>query len=134
MMSLVQDLETQRRGFIVIQWFHNINIFDDFSTRGKVHSTLKDCIPFRIGALHICIPEQEELKDSNLSKSSTPSHSTTPTNIIKSMFALAIGAELRPKLRIHTGKFNLAIFSLFSSFLFLFLFLFSSNNVLLLLC
>ena len=115
---------------VVVGWYQNFDIFNNFKARRKVHSTVSNCALVRTGALHICIPE--ELKDNNymnlpafsnvassdstrsLSKSSS-SRSETPANIIKSMIALSVGAKIRSKLRIHTGKLNCVYYSLFFS-------------------
>ena len=97
---------------VIILWYHNVNMFADFSTRSKVHtSAAKDCLPVRTGAIHICIPKESESifnranSSSNRSilANSSPSQSATPANIIKSMIVLSIGAILLPKLRFHTG-------------------------------
>ena len=87
-----------------------MNIFDDFSIRGKCHKKSANCLPIRSGAIHICI--REELEDTNylLKRSGNNQDSSatngTPANIIKSMFALTIGGKLRSKLRIHTGTYS----------------------------
>ena len=122
LMSVADDVETQRKGVVVVQWYQNVNIFNDLSTRGKLHSTTTKAVPFRAGAVHICIPETNiipamnsvtvppSLDTSNSTKgmhnpSTTQSTATTtPAKIIKSMIASSIGSKVRTKLRIHTGK------------------------------
>jgi len=115
-MNVADDIETQRKGVVVITWYHKVNMFDDFKTNGTVYSKTNNCFPLRVGALHICISEEiatstgddDHSSDSNNSrKSSSHSQSGTSANILKSMFALAIGAKLRTRLRIHTGPSNI---------------------------
>ena len=104
-------------GGIFITWYHNLNVFDGFSIRGKSHARVSICIPARFGALHACIPEQKDLENSSLSKNGSSSHTATPSKIIKSMVALSIGQKNRSKLRFHAGA---EYASLLSSFLFSF--------------
>mmetsp|Transcript_41330 Transcript_41330/g.44880 ORF Transcript_41330/g.44880 Transcript_41330/m.44880 type:complete len:103 (+) Transcript_41330:560-868(+) len=92
-------------------------MFDDISIRRKVLSAISICLPCRIGAAHICIPEEFEVNnyvntptlssddssDSSVTKISSL-RSVVPANVIKSMIALSIGTKGRSKLRIHTGR------------------------------
>jgi len=117
MLRLADDIETQRKGATSILWYQNISMFDDFSIKRKVLSALSTCLPFRLGALHICIPEEFEVNNyvntPTLSSDDSSDSSTTkisslrsvvPANVIKSMIALSIGTKGRSKLRIHTGR------------------------------
>merc|ERR1712161_132896 len=75
-------------------------------------------IPFRLGAIHICIPQEFENNtymnipefsnsgngsDSD-TKNSSSSRSATPANVIKTIIAFAIGTKGRTQLRFHTGS------------------------------
>ena len=121
-MSLANDIEAQRKGCVGITWYHNVNIFDDFSVKSKVLKTNAACSPVRTGAVHICLNEEiggiyngvNSGGDSISSGSSSSTSSTpTPTNspsgsgtanyIIKSMIGFAVGAKNRNKIRVHTG-------------------------------
>lgn len=120
---LADDVETQQKGSVAITWYHNLSMFDDFSTRIKVYNRIADCLPVRSGAAHICISGELEGNytvsngDSSVSSSltattkSSPSRSGTPSNIIISMIALSLDAKLRSKLRIHIGAHFIVILS-----------------------
>jgi len=122
-MRLADDIETQRKGSVLITWYHNVNMFDDFSIRTQVYQRLAACSAIRPGAIHICIAKELEGTytvvgnggDSSSGSSTTTTTTTTttkispspfsgtPVNIIKSMIALSLGAKYRSKIRIHTG-------------------------------
>ena len=116
-MSYADDIETQRKGLVMITWYHNVNLFEDFTSRSKCHSAISNCGLVRTGALHVCIPEElEDNKmmnvptlisyDDNSDSTVTTTmslRSATPANVIKSMITLSISAKNRAKTRIHTG-------------------------------
>jgi hypothetical protein len=80
------DIDVQRRGVVFFFWMHSFR-FDDLKVRRFVSKKLIPAIPFRISAMHCYIPVNDQL-----------------SHMAKTMFLLAIGPELRSRLRIHTGS------------------------------
>ena len=103
-------------------------MFDDISIRRKVFSAISTCLPFRIGAAHICLPEANNYVNTPMLSSDDSSDSSVtkigslqpvvPANVIKSMIALSIGTKGRSKLRCHTGAHYRA-FHLFARHLYM---------------
>lgn len=109
-LSVLEDVETQRKGIIGMSWWHNVRV-DDFILRGKVHKRI-NCAPIRLGALHCCIPSEcsgssIQNDDKNNPGSSNGGVSPGLSEVIKAMFVLSIGSKLRPHFRMHTGEFFL---------------------------
>jgi hypothetical protein len=112
-MSVLEDVETQRKGAVAISWWHNVSV-DDFIIRKKVHERI-NCVPMRLGAYHCCIPS--EVNSSQYSKKTKSSGSSGGVssgmaNVIKAMAVLSVGSELRPHLRFHTGSVVECIYAL----------------------
>ena len=86
------DIDTQRKGAIVLFWMHEISI-DDFKTRSYVHKKLVPALPLRASAFHLFLPS-DIIGNERLMQ------------LGKAMYMLAIGTELRSRLRVHSGMFN----------------------------
>lgn len=85
------DIDTQRKGAILLFWMHEIRI-DDFKTRSYVHKKLVPALPLRASAFHLFLPS-DIIGNERLMQ------------LGKAMYMLAIGAELRQRLRVHSGMF-----------------------------
>jgi len=110
-MAFLEDVETQRRGVVALSWWHDISV-DDFIIRKKVHEKVK-CIPMRLGAFHCCIPsENKSARNGKKSKDSDGGLSSGMAQIVKAMFVMSVGSELRPHLRFHTGSVVECIYAL----------------------
>lgn len=114
LLSLLEDEETQKKGVVTIFWHQNISILDDIFTRGKSNSKIH-CIPIRVGAFHNCFISKPSVALSNVVSSGGTDNSSGATivkaaimersaKVLKTVFALALSAKLRPRLRFHTGK------------------------------
>jgi len=117
-MSWQDDIESQHKGFVFITYYHNIKFFNDLSTRSQVMKKQSKALPFRMGAIHICIPQEFEdntymnIPDfsnsddgsDSVATNSSSSRSATPANVIKTIIALSIGTKGRSLLRFHTGS------------------------------
>ena len=104
-LAFVEDVETQQKGAVTMSWWHNVSV-NDFLIRKKVHERV-DAIPMRVGAYHLCIPsENKSSRVGKKVKASTTGGgvSSSIAHLIKTMAVLAIGSELRPHLRFHTGE------------------------------
>lgn len=98
-MSLLEDVETQRKGVIILSWYQHVTMFDDFFTRGKVISKVHS-LPLRVCAAHVVVPNASSSSNSNGS------------NIFTTMTAFAIGKKLRPHLRFHDGSVTECLYAL----------------------
>mmetsp|Transcript_77253 Transcript_77253/g.156819 ORF Transcript_77253/g.156819 Transcript_77253/m.156819 type:complete len:760 (-) Transcript_77253:1179-3458(-) len=107
-MSVLEDIETQRKGIVAISWWHNVNV-DDFIIRGKVHKRIH-CVPMRVGAFHCCIPS--EAKSVRIGKKNTVASKGVMSYVIKGMTGFSVGSDLRPHLRFHTGSVVECIYAL----------------------
>jgi len=94
-MSIIEDVTTQKKGAVVITMMHNVSI-DDIQRRGRVHQQIRDCFPLRTSALHFCLPHKHQ--------TAQPTPNPQLLRLLKAMFVMSIGAELRPHLRVHTGS------------------------------
>ena len=98
-MSLLEgDVETQRRGIVIIFMMHNIIRMDvtDFIFRGKAHGRGEAALPMRIGALHYCFPS-EDSGGTTFAKNGALAQIMMP-------IVLRISGGVKPHLRIHTGE------------------------------
>ena len=107
-LSVLEDVECQRKGVIAVSWWHNVTV-DDFILRGKVHKRMI-CFPMRLGALHCCIPSEYSGSSTQNNNKINPGSSNGVvlsglSEIIKAMFVLSIGPKLRPHFRMHTGEY-----------------------------
>jgi hypothetical protein len=113
LLSLLEDEETQKKGMVAIFWHQNISILDDIFTRKQTNSRIH-CIPMRVGAFHFCVIPKPSVALSNIvSGGANNSNATTiakvaimekSVKVLKTIFALAYSAKLRPRLRFHTGE------------------------------
>jgi len=88
-MNAVQnDIDTQKRGVVLVHWMHQIRT-DDLHIRNFCHKTLVPALPCRINAVHCYVPAAGNQR-------------LVP--MFKTMFLLAIGSDLRLRIRIHTGS------------------------------
>lgn len=107
-LAILDDVETQRKGVVALSWWHNISV-DDFIIRKKVHAKVK-CVPMRVGAFHCCIPsENKSARNGKKSKETDEGLSAGMAQIVKAMFVVSVGSELRPHLRFHTGEINVRV-------------------------
>ena len=92
--------------------WHNVSI-DDFQKRGQCYKRMSSSIPIRYSAIHFCLPHENRQLESSSSQSKstrtrTRTTSATPNpqllRLLKAMFVMSIGAELRPHLRVHIGS------------------------------
>jgi len=110
LMSMLDDIETQRKGIVAISWWCNINV-DDFIIRGKVHNRMH-YIPMRVGAMHCCIPSQ--IKSNRFGKKAKTSgdFASRMSKIINAMLVFSIGSNVRPRFRLHTGSVIECVYAL----------------------
>ncbi len=107
-LACLDDVETQRNGVVALSWWHDISV-DDFIIRKKAHTKVK-CIPMRLGAFHCCIPSgSKSSRNGKKSQETDEGLSAGMAQIVKAMFVMSIGSELRPHLRFHTGEMNLRV-------------------------
>ena len=98
-MSLLEgDVETQRRGIVIIFMMHNIIRMDvtDFIFRGKAHGRGEAALPMRIGALHYCFPSEDSGGATSAKKGALAQ--------IMMPIVLRISGGMKPHVRIHTGE------------------------------
>lgn len=81
------DVDAQRQGVVAVFWTHNLRI-DDLKTRSYLHKKVAPLVPVRFCALHCCLPDMNHHIASLASK----------------MYTLAIGRQLRKRLRVHKGS------------------------------
>jgi hypothetical protein len=114
LMSLLEDVETQKKGIVTVTWHQNISVLTDISTRSGTISKIH-CIPMRLGAFHFCEIPKPSVAPSNIVSGGTDNSSATAimkaaiidtasAKGMKAMFALAFSAKLRTKVRFHTGE------------------------------
>jgi hypothetical protein len=101
MMSLLEDVETQKKGAVGISVWHNVSI-DDFRKRGQCHKRLSESVPMRFSALHCCLPHENSFDSMESNTLQTPNPQLL--RLIKAMFVMSIGAHNRPHLRVHVGS------------------------------
>ena len=98
LMSLLDDIETQQKGMIIISWYQHVTIFDDFFVREKTISKMH-CLPIRVCGVHVVVPTiTHGTNDAGSSSTSSTSNNTvhdackgTFNNIFTKMTAFAIG-------------------------------------------
>jgi len=112
-MTVAEDIETQKKGAVMISMWHNMSI-DDIKQRGQTHAKMRDAFPIRISAIHFCLPYETSffMNDSNGSKKRRYNNNPQFLQLLKAMFIMSIGAELRPHLRVHVGSTVECIYAL----------------------
>ena len=103
-MAILEDVETQKKGAVGVTMWHNVSM-DDFQKRGQCHKRISEAIPIRFSAIHFCLPHEipsspVDPKAENLRRTANPQL----LRLLKTMFVVSIGAELRPHLRVHIGS------------------------------
>ena len=88
----MDDVESQRKGLIFAVWPCGVVMPSHPGPRDHTEfQRVFESIPMRIVALHICFPE-------------TPIY-----RIIRSVFAVGLGTELRSRLKFHSGKSGMGL-------------------------
>lgn len=100
-MAVMEDAESQKKGIVAISLWHNVAI-DDFHQRGLCHKRMSEALPMRPSAIHFCLPHQNSLMTKDPKASKPPNHHLL--RLIKTIFVMSIGSELRPHLRVHMGS------------------------------
>lgn len=100
-MAVLEDVETQKNGAVAITMWHNVSM-DDFQKRGQCHKRISDSLPIRFSAIHFCLPHENQFAatDTNVRRMPNPQL----LRLLKAMFVMSIGAELRAHLRVHIGS------------------------------
>jgi hypothetical protein len=86
-MAAAEDVETQQKGLVVINYQLNpfSRIFANKSEREEARRTMS-CFPIRVSAIHLCLPDNPAF------------------SVIRAVVMASATPEVRTRMRFHSGK------------------------------
>ena len=105
LLSLLEDVETQKKGVVAIFWHQNVSILDDIFTRRQANSRIH-CFPLRCGATHFCVIPSSATDNSSATTIAKAAIMEKSAKVLKTLYALVLSANHRSRFRFHTGELS----------------------------